>query len=133
MCELKHQSIETKASLSLIDIVMTVDQLTFLSEFLFDWTNAYCEYLSLISIIMLQVFHNLSKIYATGSEPCCAECVAPVFGSAWNQTNKGEGAERVSKPDKVTPTEPNSQDKVCPLVFDAYYTFCIQHVWTLLI
>ena len=64
---------------------------------------------------MLQMFRNLSKIYATGSEPCCAECVAPVFGSAWNQTNMGEGAEHASKSDKVTPIEP-SQDEVCSLL-----------------
>lgn len=31
-----------------------------------------------------QVFGTISKVYASSGEPCCAECVTPVFNDAWN-------------------------------------------------
>ena len=31
-----------------------------------------------------QVFGSIGKVYATGGEPCCAECVTPVFNDAWS-------------------------------------------------
>lgn len=60
------------------------------------------------------MFRKLSKIYASGSEPCCAECVAPVFGSAWNEVNKGEGADHVlpipaSKVERALSDPPKSE------------------------
>ena len=32
----------------------------------------------------LQAFGPITKVYATGGEPCCAECVTPVFNEAWS-------------------------------------------------
>ncbi len=32
----------------------------------------------------LQAFGPITKVYVTGGEPCCAECVTPVFNEAWS-------------------------------------------------
>lgn len=32
----------------------------------------------------MQPFLAMSKVYASGGEPCCAECVTPVFDETWS-------------------------------------------------
>lgn len=34
--------------------------------------------------ICKKAFRLITKVYATGGEPCCAECVTPVFSEAWS-------------------------------------------------
>ena len=31
----------------------------------------------------MQSFPKWSKIYASDGEPCCAECISPVFDESW--------------------------------------------------
>jgi len=37
-----------------------------------------------MSLCLIQGFGTINKVYASGGEPCCAECVTPVFSEAWS-------------------------------------------------
>ena len=39
---------------------------------------------------LFQVFGTITKVYSTGGEPCCAECVTPVFNEAWSPRGSGK-------------------------------------------
>lgn len=46
-------------------------------------------------------------MYATGGEPCCAECVTPVFNEAWSS----RGSAKHPNPSLLAPCKEEAEEK----------------------
>ena len=38
----------------------------------------------------------MTKVYASNGEPCCAECITPVFNETWSPRSSGGGTEALT-------------------------------------